>query len=65
MLPFIEGSLGDGTSGLVAVSHDSEEHARASLLKVAWQVPRWQLPVCGLVIAETPSGHCLMGAHAY
>ena len=30
MLPFIEGSLGDGTSGLVAVSHDrrsnSEEH---------------------------------------
>ena len=27
MLPFIEGSLGDGTSGLVAVSHDSEEHA--------------------------------------
>ena len=27
MLPFIEGSLGDGTSGLVAVSHDSEERA--------------------------------------
>ena len=27
MLPFIEGSLRDGTSGLVAVSHDSEEHA--------------------------------------
>ena len=27
MLPFIEGSLGDCTSGLVAVSHDSEEHA--------------------------------------
>ena len=27
MLPFIEGSLGDSTSGLVAVSHDSEEHA--------------------------------------
>ena len=27
MLPFIEGSLGDGTSGLVAVSRDSEEHA--------------------------------------
>ena len=26
VLPFIEGSLGDGTSGLVAVSHDSEEH---------------------------------------
>ena len=26
MLPFIEGSLGDGTSCLVAVSHDSEEH---------------------------------------
>ena len=29
VLPFIEGSLGDSTSGLVAVSHDStsEEHA--------------------------------------
>ena len=27
MLPFIEGSLGDGTSGLVAVSRGSEEHA--------------------------------------
>ena len=27
MLPFIEGSLRDGTSGLVAVSRDSEEHA--------------------------------------
>ena len=27
VLPFIEGSLGDGTSGLVAVSHDSGEHA--------------------------------------
>ena len=27
MLPFIEGSLRDGTSGLVAVSCDSEEHA--------------------------------------
>ena len=27
VLPFIEGSLGDCTSGLVAVSHDSEEHA--------------------------------------
>ena len=27
MLPFIEGSLGDGTSGLVAIRHDSEEHA--------------------------------------
>ena len=27
MLPFIEGSLGDGTSGLVASSRDSEEHA--------------------------------------
>ena len=27
MLPFIEGSLGDSTSGLVAVSRDSEEHA--------------------------------------
>ena len=27
MLPFIEGSLGDCTSGLVAVSCDSEEHA--------------------------------------
>ena len=27
VLPFIEGSLGDGTSGLVAVSHDSEKHA--------------------------------------
>ena len=27
VLPFIEGSLGDGTSGLVAVSRDSEEHA--------------------------------------
>ena len=26
MLPFIEGSLGGGTSGLVAVSRDSEEH---------------------------------------
>ena len=25
--PFIEGYLGDGTSGLVAVSHDSEEHS--------------------------------------
>ena len=27
VLPFIVGSLGDGTSGLVAVGHDSEEHA--------------------------------------
>ena len=27
VLPFIEGSLGDGTSGLVAVSRHSEEHA--------------------------------------
>ena len=27
VLPFIEGYLGGGTSGLVAVSHDSEEHA--------------------------------------
>ena len=27
VLPFIEGSLGDGTSGLVAVTCDSEEHA--------------------------------------
>ena len=27
MLPFIEGSLGDSTSGLVASSRDSEEHA--------------------------------------
>ena len=27
VLPFIEVSLGDGTSGLVAVSRDSEEHA--------------------------------------
>ena len=27
MLPFIEGSLGDCTSGLEAVSHDSKEHA--------------------------------------
>ena len=26
VLPFIEGSLGDCTSGLVAVSRDSEEH---------------------------------------
>ena len=40
MLPFIEGSLGDGTSGLVASSHDSavalvKSMLRASLLKVA------------------------------
>ena len=27
VLPFIEGSLRDDMSGLVAVSHDSEEHA--------------------------------------
>ena len=27
VLPFIEGYLRDGTSGLVAVSRDSEEHA--------------------------------------
>ena len=27
VLPFIEGSLGDSTSGLVAVSCDSEDHA--------------------------------------
>ena len=27
VLPFIEGSLRDGTSGLVAGSRDSEEHA--------------------------------------
>ena len=27
MLPFIEGYLRDGTSGLVAFSRDSEEHA--------------------------------------
>ena len=27
VLPFIEGSLGDGTSGLVAVSRNSEECA--------------------------------------
>ena len=26
VLPFIEGYLGDGTSGLVADSRDSEEH---------------------------------------
>ena len=42
MLPFIEGSLGDGTSGLVAVSRDSVDSIvkstlRASLLKVATQ----------------------------
>ena len=38
MLPFIEGSLGDCTSGLVAVSRDSslvKSTLRASLLKVA------------------------------
>ena len=40
MLPFIEGSLGDGTSGLVASSRDSavalvKSMLRASLLKVA------------------------------
>ena len=38
MLPFIEGSLGDGTSGLVAVSRDRrmmKSTLRASLLKVA------------------------------
>ena len=40
MLPFIEGSLEDGTSGLVAVSRDSavalvKSTLRASLLKVA------------------------------
>ena len=38
MLPFIEGSLGDGTCGLVAVSCDSsavKSTLRASLLKVA------------------------------
>ena len=41
MLPFIEGSLGDGTSGLVAVSRDSrievKSTLRASLLKGATQ----------------------------
>ena len=42
VLPFIEGSLGDGTSGLVAVSRDSavalvKSTLRASLLKVATQ----------------------------
>ena len=43
VLPFIEGSLGDGTSGLVAVSRGSavalvvvmKSTLRASLLKVA------------------------------
>ena len=37
VLPFIEGSLGDGTSGLVASSRDSRVKStlRASLLKVA------------------------------
>ena len=62
MLPFIEGSLGDCTSGLVAVSHDHlvKNMLRASLLNGAAAMPG-----CGLVIAETPSGHCLMGAHAY
>ena len=40
VLPFIEGSLGDCTSGLVAVSRDSVDSIvkstlRASLLKVA------------------------------
>ena len=40
MLPFIEGSLGDGTSGLVAVSYDNavalvKSMLRVSLLKVA------------------------------
>ena len=43
VLPFIEGSLGDGTSGLVAVSRSSavalviimKSTLRASLLKVA------------------------------
>ena len=68
MLPFIEGSLGDGTSGLVAVSRDSavalvvKSTLRASLLKVA---TRTAVARMWLVIAETPSGHCLMGAHAY
>ena len=28
-------------------------------------MPGWQLPGSGLVIAETPSGSGLMGAHAY
>ena len=42
VLPFIEGSLGDGTSGLVAVSRDRrialvKSTLRASLLKVATQ----------------------------
>ena len=42
MLPFIEGSLRDCTSGLVAVSRDSavalvKSTLRASLLKVATQ----------------------------
>ena len=40
VLPFIEGSLGDGTSGLVASSRESavalvKSTLRASLLKVA------------------------------
>ena len=38
VLPFIEGSLGDGTSGLVASSRDDQmmkSTLRASLLKVA------------------------------
>ena len=37
VLPFIEGSLGDGTSGLVASSRDSRMKStlRVSLLKVA------------------------------
>ena len=37
VLPFIEGFLGDGTSGLVASSRDSRVKSmlRASLLKVA------------------------------
>ena len=66
VLPFIEGSLKDGTSGLVAVSRDSEEQRLGrAFLKGPRQCPDGRLPVCGLVIAETPSGHCLMGAHAY
>ena len=62
MLPFIEGSLGDCTSGLVAVSCD---HRVKSTLRVSLLKGAAAMPGCGLVIAETPSSCCLMGAHAY
>ena len=67
VLPFNEVSLGDCTSGAGNwYDGDSEEHSLGqAFLKGLWQSPDDQLPGSGLVLAETPRGRGLMGAHAY